>query len=549
MATVEVDEKDASAELELVDGAGGTRASWALALSGAPVRRLLGAVLVVASIGYVGWLVAGLNLAAWWLSVPFVAANGYLVVLLLVSLVNNWSRSPLRPAAPPPPTGPAPLVAVLIPTANEPPAMVERTLRSVLEQRWPHESLVVVVGDDGHRPAIAAMVGELGREYREVALSYVRPPDQTDPRRRGRAKDGNLNAMLALVRDRYPGVEFVETRDADDLVGNPGFLRHTVGLLRAEPDVAYVQTIKDATVSRGDPFGNRRTFFYRGIMLSRDAAGAAFPCGSGLVWRMSALLDIGGFPSWNIVEDLYSGYLALQRGYRGRYLPVLGALAQSAPEDLPNMSQQLGTWALDTMRIFLWRPPWRVPGLRLRQRLHFAEMGLFYLSAVPTLALIMVPALCLLTGTHALRVDPVRHAVVSVCYTTLVTAFTFVLGNGTPWREMTRAKQIWVGMTFTYALAVVRALVGGPHRKPAYRITRKNRQPGLYLGRVAPHLAALALLLCSLAYHLARRPTLSTVDYGSMFWVLFYSLVLLGFVRRSWYGLTTRGRPADVRNP
>jgi cellulose synthase (UDP-forming) len=70
------------------------------------------------------------------------------------------------------------------------------------------------------------------------------------------------------------------------------------------------QTIKDALVSPGDPFGNRRTAFYRGILLSRDAAGAAPPLGSGLVWRLHHLVAIGGFPTWSLLEDVYSGYLA-----------------------------------------------------------------------------------------------------------------------------------------------------------------------------------------------------------------------------------------------
>lgn len=530
-----------------IDGATGVRGRWALALSGTPFRRGLGVVLVAGSVGYLGWLASALNIRAWWVSVPFVAANAYLVVLLMVSLVNNWSRTPLRAIGVPPPDGytdDLPVVAVLVPTWNEPAWMVGRTVRSVLGQDWPHDRLVLLVGDDGDRPAIRDLVRDLAAEFPTARLYYHLPAAKGSRERRGDAKDGNLNSMLDRVRVEHPEVAYIETRDADDLVGDHHFLRHTVGLLRRQPDVGYVQTAKDALVSAGDPFGNRRTFFYRGIMLSRDAGGAAFPCGSGLVWRLDSLLAIGGFPTWNLVEDLYSGYLALQRGYRGRYLPILGALAQTAPEDVPNVYQQLGTWALDTLRIFFWRPPWRTR-LRWRQQLHFVEMGLFYLSALPTLALIVVPALCLLFDVRALRVDPLAHALVCWAYTTLITGFTFVLGNGTPWQEMVRAKQVWVGLTFVYARACVRAMWYGPRRKPVYRVTRKFRRPGVYLWQVTPHLATLVLLGAALTYHLWTHgaPTaldLSTLDLGSMFWVLLYGTVLAAFVRRSWYGVRTR---------
>ena len=151
---------------------------------------------------------------------------------------------------------------------------------------------------------------------------------------------------------------------------------------------AYIQTIKEARVSPGDPFDNNQPHFYRGSMLARHAANAVFPCGSGLVWRRQALADIGGFPTWNLVEDLQSGIEALRRGWRGVYLPILGAVAQHAPEDIPVTYKQRGTWAVDTMRLVFWGG---LRGLRLRQRLQFLELGLFYLQSFAMLAFMAAP--------------------------------------------------------------------------------------------------------------------------------------------------------------
>jgi cellulose synthase (UDP-forming) len=104
-----------------------------------------------------------------------------------------------------------------------------------------------------------------------------------------------------------------------------------VGQLVADERVAFVQTIKEAQVSAGDPFNNRESMFYRGQMLARNASNAVFPCGSGLVWRRSALREIGEFPTWNLVEDVQSGVEALRRGWRGLYLPIVGAVGQHSP--------------------------------------------------------------------------------------------------------------------------------------------------------------------------------------------------------------------------
>ena len=258
------------------------------------VRKATGVTIVVASLGYAGWIAADLTVGDLWLSLPFLLANTFLILLLFVTVFDNWHRLPLAVAAPPPYAEPR--VAVLVPTYNEPPGMVRRTLESVLAQDWPHDRLVIVVGDDGHRADVRTMVDDLRWSRPGLLLHYHRPPRKHTPERDGDAKDGNLNSMLGLVVRAYPAIEFVETRDADDLVGDPRFLRLTVGHLVHHPRIAYVQTSKDSLVSPGDPFGNRRRFFYRGIMLSRAAAGAGFPCGSGLVWRRSHLETIGGSP-------------------------------------------------------------------------------------------------------------------------------------------------------------------------------------------------------------------------------------------------------------
>ena len=177
-------------------------------------------------------------------------------------------------------------------------------------------------------------------------------------------------------------MRYIETRDCDDELGSNGFLRQAVGQLEHDERLAYVQTIKEAQVSAGDPFNNREAMFYRGQMLSRNAANATFPCGSGLVWRRAALEDIGLFPTWNLVEDLQSGIEALRRGWDSCYLPIVGAVGQHSPEDVPNVYKQRGTWAIDTVRLMIWGD---LRGLRLRQRMQFAELLCYYLHAFTVL--------------------------------------------------------------------------------------------------------------------------------------------------------------------
>jgi cellulose synthase (UDP-forming) len=60
------------------------------------------------------------------------------------------------------------------------------------------------------------------------------------------------------------------------------------------------------------------------------------------MWRRAVLVDSGGFPTCNLVEDLQSGVEVLRRGWHGLFLPIVGAIAQHSPEDLPNVYKQRG---------------------------------------------------------------------------------------------------------------------------------------------------------------------------------------------------------------
>lgn len=499
--------------------------------------RVAGAALVASAAWYVPWLLRSADWATAWLSAPFVLANLWIITSTVVTLINNWQRSVPRSHLLP--GGCEPLVAVIIPTCGEPAWMVRRTLQSVLNQDWPHDRLLVVVSDDAHCERMAHMAQVLAARHPLVRIIYHEPPAREDPRRQGAAKAGNLNSALELVRRTYPTVDVIETRDADDEVGDKQFLREAVGQLSHDSRVAFVQTVKEARVGGGDPFGNNDPLFYRGAMYARNAANAVFPCGSGLVWRITALEHIGGFPTWNLVEDLQSGVEALRHGWRGLYLPIVGAVGQTAPEDIPNVYKQRGTWALDTMRLLLFG---RLRGLSLRQKLHFAELGLFYGLSLAALVLLICPVIALAFGRYPLVTTHGSYVAHFWPFALSVEAFLAALATGHRYETLWRARQMWVGMAPVYAKACVLALRYGPRRKPTYRVTRKNTEAAWYWRETLPQSVLLAALLCAVGYGAATSSIIERLDIGSVYWAAFSSIFLAGFIRKSWYGVSRRPR-------
>ena len=453
-------------------------------------------------------------------------------VMTVVTVIDHWYYS--VPEKNPVPEGKEPAVAVIIPTYGEPAEMIHRTAESVLEQNYPLHKIGLVISDDGHRTSIRAVVHRLRSEHPGAFVAYHEPPARNDPQRRGEAKAGNLNSALDAIAGGASQPEFVETRDADDLVGDSSFLRQAIGQLRADPNVAFVQTIKEAHVSPGDPFGNLEPLFYRKAMLSKNSANAVFPCGSGLVWRQEALDDIGGFPSWNLVEDLQSGVEALRRGWRGVYLPIVGAVGQTAPEDIPNVIKQRGTWAIDTMRITLWGDK---RGLNLRQHLHFAELGFFYMLSFAVLAFAITPIVSLVFDIYPLVTTQTQYALHFWPYAAAVELLLVSLADGLPYEDLWRGRQTWLGMAPVYVKATLVALFYGPNRKPVYRVTRKEHIYRWYGREILPQLLLFLSLIGASIYHVMTHSLLQTADLGSLFWAAFFVLGLSQTVRNSWHGL------------
>ena len=496
--------------------------------------RCVGVAYVIAAAMYLPWLFTVLNRHLPWLAWPFLVANVFTIATSVLNIANHWCRAVPEPH--PLPHGGEPLVGLIIPCCGEPVPMVLRTITSVLEQDWPWERLVIVVSDDGHDPALAEAV-------HSWPVLYHSPPPRYAPGRDGAAKAGNLNSALTMLKEEFPQITYIETRDCDDELGSTRFLRHAVGQLEHDRRLAYVQTIKETQVSAGDPFNNREAMFYRGQMLSRNAANATFPCGSGLVWRRRALEDIGLFPTWNLVEDLHSGIEALRRGWHSCYLPIVGAMGQHAPEDIPNVYKQRGTWAIDTVRLMIYG---KLSGLGLRQRLQFYELLFYYLHAFTVL--VYVPAIVGALLGYVPFVATGREFVTHLLPIVFATEAWLLAINRPyndrrkrqrhPIRELWRVRIIWSGMAPVFIKASIQAVLNGPNRKPVYKVTRKHTDTRWHWGHTMPQTLVLLTIFFTAIYALRSR-TLPRLEMlmPVVYWGGLYMALFAGFVARSWYGV------------
>ena len=470
---------------------------------------------------------------------PFLLAHVLSIGALLLKVCTTWTRSvpPPHPAR----DGAEPLVGIIITACGEPAPVVFRTVLSVLEQDWPTRRRIVMVSDDGHDPALRAAL-------EPFPVLYHEPPLRTAPDRAGEGKAGNLNSALGRLYELAPDVEYIETRDAADELGTNAFLRLTVGQLEHDPAVAYVQTIREAQVSAGDPFNNREPRFFRHLMLAKHHANAVFPCGSGLVWRRAALDEIGGFPTWNLVEDLQSGLEALRRGWRGVYLPIVGAVGQDAPEDVPKVIERRQRWAVDTVRLMVWSDR---RGLTARQNAHFASMLLDYVIAFCTFVYVGV-VIAALAG-HSPVDDSNTTAFLMVLPFVLANE-AFLLATNQPFNDrrrrqrnpindVWRARVVRNGLSPAYASATVTAIVGGPRRKPTQKVVSAvSERRRWHWPQVVPHVLLLGSLLLAAAYAVLNN---TVMEPGTMVIALYFGC-MYGGLTASFIALSWR-RPSKAR--
>ncbi|HMO58308.1 MAG TPA: cellulose synthase catalytic subunit [Roseiflexaceae bacterium] len=445
--------------------------------------------------------------------IHFLGFSGCFFVMT-VNYINQITPHNSRVAPPLP--GRLPAIAAVIPTYGEPVEILERTVLGLKALNYPAEKLYILISDDGHRAEVRQLAALHGVRYHLGA--------------RKDAKAGNLNSALAHLAIHFPQAELILTQDADELI-HPEFLQKTVGYFRDEK-LAFVQTPKEAFTPHGDPFGNRDRIFYDILQPGRNGSGAAFSCGSGVVWRIAALQSIGGFSTWNIVEDMTTSYFLHSAGFRSAYHNEVLTIGLS-PDDLPGLLKQRGTWAADTWRFFLFNNPLRRPGLTLRQRLQYTELGLFYISSVIFTPLLMLtPLLSLLTGDFI----PIEGSalfpwiVVSMLYYVILAQ-----GNIT---HLVRMWQYWIGHWPTYTQALWIAL-RSRHTKPSYKVTRKTRQNGFYGHLIWPQFAYTALSVILIARGLFWMPDVSLatrlVNGGIL---LFFVYMVSAICRASLYGMT-----------
>ncbi len=206
-----------------------------------------------------------------------------------------------------------------------------------------------------------------------------------------------------------------------------------------------------------------------------------------------------------------------------------------APDDIPGLLKQRGTWAVDNWRLFLFKNALFMPGkLTWRQRLQYFELGIFHMATSFFTPLIMiVPVISLLTGQYL----PIEGAALFPWFISTTFVYYLVLSNGRG-TEVIRMWQFWVGHGPTYLKAFTIA-VRSRHKKPSYVVTRKTRQHGFYGLMLWPQFAYLIVVgLVLIRVLLGTPPMPQSVFVTNVTTMLFFAFMMSAICRAAFYGFS-----------
>lgn len=373
---------------------------------------LLALLNIAVEAGFLVWLVMSLMFPVWDRNAPITNAFAAMLVCIfcieffrLLSIIS-FSTSALvakDPVPVSPQAGSRVAFTTTIVPSKEPFEMVQKTLAAI--KRIRHKGVIDVwLLDEGNDPAIKTACEQMG--VRHFSRKGIAEWNQPSGRFRAKTKHGNHNAWLASHGSDY---DYVLSVDSDH-VPRSNFGRRMLGYFR-DPDVAFVVGPQvygntGSIISRGAE--SQSYVFQATIQRAANAYGAPMFVGTNHAYRVSAMLQIGGFQD-SITEDLLTGMKIhgsrnpdTGKHWKSVYTPDVLAVGEGPSSWTDFFSQQL-RWARgadDTLLKHFWGLFIKLP---LRAKLHYGLIIWCYPAAAITWTLgIIISMLYLFLGTTGL---------------------------------------------------------------------------------------------------------------------------------------------------
>jgi len=453
---------------------------------------------------------------------------------------------------PPPPIKPyeeielsgIPPVAIVVAAYKEPLEVVEQNLICFRNLTYPNKHIYLL--DDTRYELDAA--GKL-TAYRASLDAICRKVGVNLFRRNWHgAKAGIINDFLWFLeghplegshlekhqRHSLPGTEkYIAIFDAA-MNPLPDFVEPLVEALEKDERLGFVQTPQYYTNFEDNPVahaaGMQQVIFYEFICEGKSSQDAMFCCGTNVMFRRSALVDVGGLDETSVTEDFATSIKLHLKGWHSLYLNRISSFGMG-PNDLGGYFKQQFRWSLGTvgmLREIICRFVEAPRALPMVKWLEYGISSTYYFVGWVFLIMFVCPLIYIFFGVPAFFAHPWLFLLVFAPYLTLtMLAFLVTLAE-----RNYRMREIFVALVLTqltfpvYIKATSQAVVG---IKGGFGITPKAGSTALPLKTLWPHILSITAAVAALAWGANR------IYYGdgpvealvvNMFWAAYQGTLL-----------------------
>lgn len=405
-------------------------------------------------------------------------------------------------------------IDVLIPVSNEPLDIIRQTLQKAIEMEFPHQTFVL---DDAGSPMTKNLAKNLG-------ITYIARPKHA----KTHAKSGNLNYGL-----QYSHAPFFAVFDADHIPQKefivellPFFENRKVALVQTPQHYVNTQNFIASGTAQA------QEIFYKYVQPAKNSYNAAFCVGTNMLYRRTAIDEVGGIAKRDHSEDVWTTILLHEKGWESVFYNKILAKGR-APESIGSFFRQQNRWARGGFSLFFTHNPLFIDGLSTDQKLQYFFSNLHYFSAFSMFIYLILPILYLLFGIHPMNIlhsnDWVIHYV--PYFVTVYFLPLFLLGN------------------FNISTASTALASFAPYLKAFFSVVLKNKytwvategkkkQGEIIMTHIWPHVFFIILSLLAIVvgwYNVQDTTTTIIVS----FWVLVNSYLLYAFVKNGLFSITT----------
>ena len=411
--------------------------------------------------------------------------------------------------------GKEPSIAILVAARHEPKEVLEETFTSLRNLNYNNKKIYFLddSSEEKYKKEAEGLAGELD-------LALYRRED------RHGAKAGIINDCLKTLDQKY-----IVIFDADQ-TPLPDFLNRVVAIMENDERLAFVQTpqfytnIYESRVAKAAAF--QQAVFYEYICEGKSSQDAMFCCGTNIIFRREALLDVGGLDESTVTEDFATSLKLHRKKWDSLYYNHVYAFGMG-PENLAGYFQQQYRWANGTISVLkkvlcgLITHPF---SLKLKQWWEYFLSGSYYLVGLAFFILMLFPMLYLLCEIPSFFAKPEIYFLTFLPYIMLsMSVFYFILKDRNYTGRDLFLGQLLGSITFSvYIRAAISALVG---KKTTFGITQKTKGAAISYRHLWPQIFLLMANYIAIVWGVNRfihekEPAIII----NCFWALYHCFIL-----------------------